>query len=1046
MADKQGEGLFEPLPQIMIRMPLHSIDEYQQISGEESLFNHLPTLVKDPLVGEALYVANPPLYARMQRMDQKNLSPKKRKHILHSLARYALRMSSRPTPFGLFAGMATGKLTEKTEWMVEERAKHRKQARIDMGWLLQWIEELERRREVVKQLTLKTNPTITLSRAKYYVAVTTFNRGQEKEQDNRTYLRATKELETTFALAKQGLPFPLLLEELQVSFPQAPDAKIESFIHKLIEEEFLLTSLRPVLSQTDPLPLLWRQLKSLVGVEEEVESLAKITDGLSNYHQQFIGNDPLSLQPVERAANSLFPVNRLPLHVDLKLTMKEFALHRRVGEEVAAAAECLWRLGVLDRGKPHLHAYHQEFIEKYGTDCEVPVLELLDEHIGLGAPAGYHFPKSHRKEGRKGKISERRDSLLRDLVLTAVRRGDPEIVIDDSIIEELAACSPHMETAPHSMELIAEVLASSPQAIDAGEYLLILSPHMGTLAAGQTFGRFFHLCEPEVQASFVELNREEEESNPHRCYTELRYLPENGRYANVFLCPPVRKRELALNSSTSCVSNEVPLEEIVVGATSERLYLKLKEKEQEVILDVPHSINLATTPNLFRFLSEVSRQQTRDFLPLSLGSIDKWPYLPRLRYRRTILRPARWRLSQSLWEEGISLGEWKAQLANWQQEWSVPRYVYLGEEDQRLLLDLTCDDHLQLLQEELVKRDSVILTEMIGTLQERGVQDPSGQRYMTECVFPLKKKKSATRMASLPPFTGFFRSLSSEEDRVKVPGSEWLYFKLYLPPAEENLFLLHSLTPFMKELARGGWIQDWYFLRYKDPDDHLRVRCTGDPLILAQEVIPRLHKWVTPLVEKREVTRIVLDTYSREIERYGGRELIAAAERVFAVDSQVVAYLLQWERENRSFYPLEVMAAMSTFTLMEQYGLKLSACMQWFERFRGKEKYQSSYRKWKDHLIGWYFPQKQVGQKEKEQLLSLFERRREKVGDYATQWQHHYQRPLTDSRNLKVLASFTHMHCNRLLGTGRQREEEAMALVAHTMVSVKHLQAKEKKV
>lgn len=46
------------------------------------------------------------------------------------------------------------------------------------------------------------------------------------------------------------------------------------------------------------------------------------------------------------------------------------------------------------RGNPHLRDYHLAFLEKYGTDRAVPVLELLDDARGLGLPRAYRQPEA----------------------------------------------------------------------------------------------------------------------------------------------------------------------------------------------------------------------------------------------------------------------------------------------------------------------------------------------------------------------------------------------------------------------------------------------------------------------------------------------------------------------------------------------------------------------------------------------------------------------------------------------------------------------------
>ena len=88
-------------------------------------------------------------------------------------------------------------------------------------------------------------------------------------------------------------------------------------------------------------------------------------------------------------------------------------------------------------------------------------------------------------------------------------------------------------------------------------------------------------------------------------------------------------------------------------------------------------------------------------------------------------------------------------------------------------------------------------------------------------------------------------------------------------------------------LAAGGADQ-WFFIRYGDPDWHLRLRVHGTPDRLLHETLPLLHRVTAPLLETGQLWRVQLDTYEREVERYGGEAGIRLAERVFHADSDAV--------------------------------------------------------------------------------------------------------------------------------------------------------------
>jgi thiopeptide-type bacteriocin biosynthesis protein len=91
----------------------------------------------------------------------------------------------------------------------------------------------------------------------------------------------------------------------------------------------------------------------------------------------------------------------------------------------------------------------------------------------------------------------------------------------------------------------------------------------------------------------------------------------------------------------------------------------------------------------------------------------------------------------------------------------------------------------------------------------------------------------------------------------------------------------------------AGEADGWFFIRYGDPEWHLRVRFHGDPAKLQSGVLSRLHAALDPLLADGRIWRVQLDTYEREIERYGGPEGIGLAERLFQVDSDAVLAILE---------------------------------------------------------------------------------------------------------------------------------------------------------
>jgi len=61
-------------------------------------------------------------------------------------------------------------------------------------------------------------------------------------------------------------------------------------------------------------------------------------------------------------------------------------------------------------------------------------------------------------------------------------------------------------------------------------------------------------------------------------------------------------------------------------------------------------------------------------------------------------------------------------------------------------------------------------------------------------------------------------------NRTFIPGSEWVYFKLYTGTKTADSILKNELYGYVSKMLKNGIIDKWFFIRYADPDFHVRLR------------------------------------------------------------------------------------------------------------------------------------------------------------------------------------------------------------------------------
>jgi len=128
--------------------------------------------------------------------------------------------------------------------------------------------------------------------------------------------------------------------------------------------------------------------------------------------------------------------------------------------------------------------------------------------------------------------------------------------------------------------------------------------------------------------------------------------------------------------------------------------------------------------------------------------------------------------------------------------------------------------------------------------------------------------------------------------RTFPPSSDWAYARLYTGETTADALLTDELVPLRRELAEAGLVDRWHFLRYRDPNFHLRVRFHSHEARARADVLRRIELLGADLVDRGFVWRVEHGTYDREVGHYGGPEAIELAERAFDADSDAVASLL----------------------------------------------------------------------------------------------------------------------------------------------------------
>lgn len=896
----------------------------------ERLRAWLRQALERPEIAEALFLASPSLFDALAGWRAAPDS-RKGKRAENAMVRYLERMASRPTPFGLFSGCSLGTLDgASTRLHLDNLRSYQRHTRLDMDYLFALCEDLGRDPALLRELAYRPNSSLyrAAGRLRYAEA-----RLEGKVRSHHLVaLEPTSYLEETLERAAGGALPADLAAALVDGDPEGEIAleEAEEYVGELIQSQILVSGLTPDVTGPEAIHGLEERLAALPSGRSAAAALARARQALEELDAAGLGAAPERYRELAESLKELptsVELSRL-FQVDMVKPANPANTPPRLGpaviEELQRAMELLHRLFGRSR-QESLERFRQDFADRYGEGRWVPLVEALDEETGIGF---------ERAEGGES------SPLLQGLVLggppaettvpwgplqvwqlrkleAALARGEQEVELTDKDLEKLAPRE--SLPLPDAMQAVAVLAAASEEDVDEGRFLLLWKGAGGPSGA-RLLGRFCH-ADPELEARVREHLEAEEAAKPHAVFAEIVHLPQ-GRIGNILSRPVLRGYEIPfLGGSGAPPERQIPLTDLSVTVADQRIVLRSERLGREVIPRLTSAHNYSRGLGIYRFLCSLQSQGVLGGLGWGWGPLENAAFLPRVKHGRLVLDRARWRMSEEE-IQALSRGsgaERFAAVQRWRAERRLPRRVLLADGDNELLVDfdnvLSVEAWLDVLEE---RRDALLL-ELFPRPEELCARGPEG-RFVHELVVPFVRAR-AEEEAARPAGSGTAIAARGEVERSFLPGSEWLYAKLYVGTSTADAVLRQVVGPLVREVQASGAADSWFFIRYGDPQWHLRLRFHGAPERLVAEVLPALEAAVAPLLADGRLWRFQLDTYDREVERYGGPAGIGLCEHLFHADSEAVLEIVEMLEGDEGAEARWRLAFYGTDLLLEDLGL-----------------------------------------------------------------------------------------------------------------------------
>lgn len=739
--------IYKSFPKYVLRAPLFSFSFYQKLTQHPIVQEEeLKQVCRQKIIKEAVFLASPVLYAEMNKWINGQLKDSSRKEkLVYALLKYISRMSSRCTPFGLFAGTAVGQFADQTGISLKPKEKNNRHTRLDMNYLVALSQDLSKNENIKRQLLFY--PNSSLYQAGHQLRYYEYFYVKSKRVHQIVAIENSDYLQKVLMKAQKGA-LPLQMAETLVDDEVTLEEAI-GYVDQLIENQLLISELEPSVSGPEFMDQILMILRKLEGTSAIVSTLEKVQISLDHLDQK-IGNDIDSYNNISdelKALDTGFELKYL-FQTDMQFQTTHNTLEDEISQKAQRVLKLMNKLSVPNKTST-IGTFQEAFYARY-EDKEVTLSKALDVELGIGYLQGQdsgdvspliediHLPLQQEvvQELPWSPVA----SILRNKLTHCLINQETLIQLTD---DDFKSIEENWNDLPDTISSIVELVT-----IDGKQKMIMTGS--GGPSGGNLLGRFCH-ADSDIHEFTKQIIEVEQQINHEKILAEIVHLPE-ARVGNILIRPDFRKYEIPyLAKSILPLDDQIPLEDLMISTRpGQNIKLRSKKLNKEVIpcLTVAHNYSNAALP-IYQFLANVRTQGVRPGLGFNWPlSFDEYEYLPRVEYDGVIVSCATWNINTShlnkLLPSQEPLNTANQALLDFFIHRKIPQYVSLMEGDNELLINTKNTTSIKMLLDAVRRKEKFQLKEFLHSTE--GVVKNRGEVYSNQIVISFyndHKLKSA---------------------------------------------------------------------------------------------------------------------------------------------------------------------------------------------------------------------------------------------------------------------------------------------------------------
>ncbi|MDR7209333.1 lantibiotic dehydratase family protein [Flavobacterium piscis] len=729
--------------QYILRTPSFPLSFYLDLSENYSREKAISSY-KIPLIKEALTLASPELTKELDKWAETDCFDEKTTALELTLLKYIARMSSRCTPFGLFAGCSVGKIDQETNIILELPEKHKRFTQFDMQFWVSLLQNIAARKTAT--FHLKYYPNSSIYEFGNFYRYVEYKYVKTKREHSITGLRQSEALKEIILKAKSGLTIHEMV--LLLANDDSKKEEATKFIIHLINFQFLISELDATVTGNNENERVLSILKKIPDLKNEYQFLESINKQISDLDASLIPAVNQYLKIREDIQEKGFEYDEKYLfQTDLNTTVIANSLNSSTVKKVSHALQFL--NGIQPKYKSdNLTNFVSAFSKRYESQ-EMPLMIVLDTEAGLGYPFHQDMNDSHeilenfsfksQKKQDENQIWTSYDAILEKKLQECFSNNHSKIDLSENDFPDFDANFDH---APATFSVLIEIYNNEKIAIESS----------GNGSAAKLLGRFCN-GNPAIHNLTKEIIQKEEAYHADKILAEIVHVPQS-RTGNILRRPALRNYEIAyLANSGVKKKNTIDLNDLFVSIKNDKIILRSKKLGKEIIPCLSNAHHFSNNNNnnnnnalpLYHFLGDLQSQNTKPIFSFSWGVLEShYSCFPRVEYRGTILSKARWIINKEDITPFLKLNnsEKFRIFSDWRINKGIPRFVNWINSDNTLLLDFQTETGMQLFLKSTQNKDKIILEEFLFAEGEPIVRNSKEEGFTNQFIVSFYKEQS----------------------------------------------------------------------------------------------------------------------------------------------------------------------------------------------------------------------------------------------------------------------------------------------------------------